>query len=176
MANRKIEISDKGLLIFSKDENGKDIAWLESELNAMNIPFHRVNLDMPVPMIDALEHGPRTFPNVAGTIEMYEVDSSNLSQIGAVPFNPEITEQPYWVVYIVFKGNAVYRYYPVPDKVWQDLCSEAIKAARGDKSASVGSYYHNFIRVPADEGAFACHKLDDENIWREVPPKVMRRK
>lgn len=105
-------------------------------------------------------------------VTTYEVSSSNVSRIGVTALQ---TDPPTWTLYSMFKGGAWYRYFPVLDSIWKDLCVEAVKASQGVQEASVGSLFHYAIKVAADEGQIKCHKLDAEKgEWYEVLPKSKR--
>jgi hypothetical protein len=111
------------------------------------------------------------FEGITGTIRMYEVNSVNLSAIG-IRINQK--DQTLCTQYTQFKGGAqTYRYGPVTVKISQELLGEAVRVAEGRQEASVGSLFHNLIKVDADAGKIKCQRLT-EGRWIDVPAKKDR--
>lgn len=111
-----------------------------------------------------------TFPEVKQPIRMYDVDSSNVSRIGAKVLNndPQIV-----TFYVQYKGGIPYRYNPVTRADWNEALNLAIRKHKGIQEASVGSFIYNGIRILADEGTIKCQRLDGET-WVKVLPKAER--
>ena len=124
--------------------------------------------------MEGLEITHHILVGVADPVGMYEVSSSNLSAMGVQEFNSN-GEEFSWTLYVRFKGGSMYRYFPVSDEQWTDLCIEAVKAKNGVQEASLGSLYHHAIKVPADEGKIQCHRQDTQGVWYDVLPKSQRK-
>lgn len=111
------------------------------------------------------------FPEDGATV-MVEVESSNLSLLGFGPLiqREDHTEQ---TAFIMFKGQAYYKYEHVHSKQVEVLMEQALGAEAGEPEASLGSMFHHLVKVPADEGTIKCFRLKDER-WVEVPKKSDR--
>lgn len=113
-----------------------------------------------------------TFPETKQPIRMYDVDSSNVSRIGA----KVLTADPQTVTfYVQYKGGIPYRYNPVTRSDWNEALNLAIRKHKGIQEASVGSFIYNGIRILADEGTIKCQRLDGDT-WVKVLPKAERTK
>lgn len=119
------------------------------------------------------------FPPEDVEIIMWDVDSSNLSALGYIPI-PVNDPGPYVepqtaILYVRFKGGTVYRYLPVPLGTCEHLHHEIKRKHNGEPDASVGSLFHNAVKVKADSGDINCQKFDDDwGHWTTVPPKAQR--
>jgi hypothetical protein len=114
------------------------------------------------------------FPVVKKPIRMYDVNSSNISAIGA-----KITDDPLVVtMYIRFKtGDNVYRYNPISTADWNSTLNEAVRRQQGIQEASVGSFYYHTVKVKAEDGSIKCQRLVPESdSWMDVLPKAARTK
>lgn len=114
------------------------------------------------------------FPKVKLPIRMYDVNSSNISAIGA-----KITDDPLIATYYVrFKtGASVYRYNPVATADYNESLNEAVRRQQGIMEASVGSFYYHTVKVKAEAGEIKCQRLnEDGTAWVEVQPKAARTK
>jgi hypothetical protein len=127
--------------------------------------------------VDSLAAGESVAPAGPGImVRMYDVDSSNLSAMGVTP-DDELNPPSSLTLYVTFKGATTYRYSPIAEATWEALHGEAVRVARGDQEASVGSTFHHMVKVYADEGVIKCERLDEEGgFWRVVPPKAQRPK
>lgn len=170
---------NEGIVIFSPNRK------ILRELESLGVEYTKFTVDTPNSTISnedlrLLESDVRSFNPFDEPVTLYDVNSSNVSQIGATEytFHPStgVVLDPtmnLWCVYIIFKGNMTYKYFPVHDGVWQGLVKEAIGAARNSKIASVGSYYHHNIKVPADNNEYRCQRWDDiDGRWVDVLPKT----
>jgi hypothetical protein len=116
------------------------------------------------------------FPKVAEPLRMYDVDSSNVSQIGF----KTLTDDPLTVTfYITYKGNETYRYNPVSKADANESLNLAVRKRRGVQEASVGSFLYHTVRDKADNGLIKCQHLVEEagtgeRKWVKVLPKKDR--
>lgn len=113
------------------------------------------------------------FTGVGNPVTMYEVSSANITGFGATISQKD---QSNCTLYAQFKGGtSPYRYGPVTVVKFNFLLSEAVRVAQGRQDASVGSTFHNLIKVDADAGKIKCQRLADGK-WVEVLPKSQRTK
>lgn len=120
-----------------------------------------------------LDNADAEFAGVAGPVHIYYVDSANLTGFGA---NISQKDQERCTFYVQFKGGPnPYRYAPVSTAIYYELLGEAVRKGEGRQEASVGSLYHNLVKVDAEAGKIKCQRLA-EGKWVEVLPKSQRLK
>lgn len=153
---------------FAEDSPEADALWDIDE----NVPPSE-NPELDYLRADkVLQFGDTQFAKVEGTVRMYETDSGNLARIGAKISQKDQTKCTF---YGEFQGDPTkpYRYGPVPVAKFNDILGEAVRKAEGHQNVSVGSMYHNLIKVDAEAGTVACQRLIDGK-WQAVLPKSQR--
>lgn len=112
------------------------------------------------------------------TVIMYDVASSNMSQIGfynIVAEDYSLLGKEKITLYARFKSNPnIYAYVPVKAEIFDTLYQEALKAERNEPDASVGGLFHALVKVDAESEKIKCYKLGDDNRWQTVLPRAKR--
>jgi hypothetical protein len=122
---------------------------------------------------ELLQSKQMAYPKVKTPVQMYDIDSSNLGQIGfkLTKDDPNIV-----TFYVAFKSGMTYRYNPVALGKAQSILGEAVKRQIGFQEASAGVAFHALIKEAAEAGDIKCQRLDAENErWVEVLPKAERK-
>ena len=126
-------------------------------------------------------------PAKSFTCRVYEINSSHMSSMGAMPMFPspvtiEDRHKGMLWVYVGFKGGKFhYRYFPVTQVQWEELLTEAVDNVVSKRSAetSVGKVFWDLLRGPAEAGKIVCQRYDMEGVWTPVSakdPKVQQQK
>lgn len=114
---------------------------------------------------EALKGEPVNLPGYEQPVYMMDVESKMLSALGFRLVSSE------YVVFARFKGGGtIYRYNSISEVTHFGLEDNITRKAQGDPNASVGSYFHTNVKVPAQDGRILCHKLEGDK-WVQVLPK-----
>lgn len=121
---------------------------------------------------ELLEFDDVMWTGVKTPVTMYQVDSSNLNDLGAII---KQTDQNFCTLYVRFKGGEnPYRYGPVKMTVWNELLGEAVRKAEGNQNTSIGSLFHHLVKLDAEAGTIKCQMLQASGTWTEVEPRKAR--
>lgn len=122
---------------------------------------------------EVLKSKQMAYPKLKVPVQMFEIDSSNLAEIGYKPTKDDPTVVTF---YTTFKTGMTYRYNPVAMGKAQSILSEAVRREIGFQEASAGSAFYSLIKESSEAGDIKCQRLDAENErWVEVLPKAARK-